>query len=424
MKDAFKWTKGIGMSTLAYFIIGSPTETKEQILRTIEFAKKLNPDFVHFSEVASYPNPKAIVAGLLQGAPLLHSEAYFESTGKQAQSWFHRKCNNALLEKGLERLLFLPWTLSDKYSMKLSAEASLAYMQNLSETLEEYQVVQSYGLTAGQLLWRKYKIEELDFDLDLFKREYPLSLQECFMSGSDNFFYKTNFVKTERWKRYDQNTHILAGHPNPKLHYSLGADVAAGVEKDRSTIEIVCVESQDVVAEFKSDTLPPDMFALEIENLGHMFNWPIAIVESNNHGGVTLDNLLKNKVYPINRIFFEDQYTTPRAGFNTNRKTKYILLGKLRQAVATDLTFYSQELGAELSAFTEELKAVEGYHDDLVIALALANYGVEEALKHLSWEKSNQNFYRVSQLGEVPGAPFDALFGQKTISGIKQQIKG
>jgi radical SAM superfamily enzyme YgiQ (UPF0313 family) len=52
---AFKLTKKIGISTLAYFMIGSPTETKDDILQTIEFAKRLNPDFVHITITTPFP---------------------------------------------------------------------------------------------------------------------------------------------------------------------------------------------------------------------------------------------------------------------------------------------------------------------------------------------------------------------------------
>jgi anaerobic magnesium-protoporphyrin IX monomethyl ester cyclase len=52
---AFELTHKIGIQTIAYFMIGSPNETPETIKQTIEFAKKLDPDFVQFSIVTPYP---------------------------------------------------------------------------------------------------------------------------------------------------------------------------------------------------------------------------------------------------------------------------------------------------------------------------------------------------------------------------------
>lgn len=54
-KKAFSLTRKAGIQTLAYFMIGSPDETREDILATIKFAKKLNPDFVHFTIATPYP---------------------------------------------------------------------------------------------------------------------------------------------------------------------------------------------------------------------------------------------------------------------------------------------------------------------------------------------------------------------------------
>ena len=64
---AFKMTKEVGITTLAYFMIGSPRETKSQILETIKFAKKLKPDFVHFSVTTPFPATPLYYMGLEKG---------------------------------------------------------------------------------------------------------------------------------------------------------------------------------------------------------------------------------------------------------------------------------------------------------------------------------------------------------------------
>ena len=66
-KKAFNMTREAGIKTLAYFMIGSPRETKSQILKTIELAKELNPDFVNFSVVTPYPATPLYYMGLQEG---------------------------------------------------------------------------------------------------------------------------------------------------------------------------------------------------------------------------------------------------------------------------------------------------------------------------------------------------------------------
>jgi radical SAM superfamily enzyme YgiQ (UPF0313 family) len=52
--EAFKLTHEAGIETVAYFMLGSPQETSETIDETIEFAKKIDPDFVQFSTTTPY----------------------------------------------------------------------------------------------------------------------------------------------------------------------------------------------------------------------------------------------------------------------------------------------------------------------------------------------------------------------------------
>lgn len=66
-KNAIKWTKEIGISSLAYFMIGSPQESREQINETINFAKKLNPDFAHFSITTPFPATELYIMGRERG---------------------------------------------------------------------------------------------------------------------------------------------------------------------------------------------------------------------------------------------------------------------------------------------------------------------------------------------------------------------
>lgn len=61
---AIKMTKKVGIQTLAYFMIGSPTETKEDIEQTIAFAKKIDPDFVHITILTPFPATDVYRLGL------------------------------------------------------------------------------------------------------------------------------------------------------------------------------------------------------------------------------------------------------------------------------------------------------------------------------------------------------------------------
>ena len=67
VRKMFKATRLHGMKTLAYFMIGNPGETREMALHTIEFAKELDPDFVHFSVLTPFPATAIYYKALEEG---------------------------------------------------------------------------------------------------------------------------------------------------------------------------------------------------------------------------------------------------------------------------------------------------------------------------------------------------------------------
>lgn len=66
-RSAFRMTKEVGISTLAYFMIGSPTETREDIMATMQFMKELDPDFVHVTTLCPFPATAIYFQGLRKG---------------------------------------------------------------------------------------------------------------------------------------------------------------------------------------------------------------------------------------------------------------------------------------------------------------------------------------------------------------------
>lgn len=56
VKDAFKWSKEVGLKTAAYFMVGShPSETKQDLLLTEKLIKEITPDFLNVAVTVPYP---------------------------------------------------------------------------------------------------------------------------------------------------------------------------------------------------------------------------------------------------------------------------------------------------------------------------------------------------------------------------------
>jgi radical SAM superfamily enzyme YgiQ (UPF0313 family) len=55
VRAAIKWAKEAGLETVGSFIIGTPGETKEDVMRTFKFARESGVDFAQFTAMTPYP---------------------------------------------------------------------------------------------------------------------------------------------------------------------------------------------------------------------------------------------------------------------------------------------------------------------------------------------------------------------------------
>jgi radical SAM superfamily enzyme YgiQ (UPF0313 family) len=69
-KEIFRLTTAIGMDTLAYFMIGNPGETIEDIRETLDLALEIQPDFLHLTIFTPFPATRlyqeALEAGIIE----------------------------------------------------------------------------------------------------------------------------------------------------------------------------------------------------------------------------------------------------------------------------------------------------------------------------------------------------------------------
>ena len=144
----------------------------------------------HGSEVAFWPNAQQHAAGILQAIPdEPGTEIFKESTANGVGNYFHKEWQDA--EAGLSEYIaiFVPWYWQNEYSKEVP--------DGFVMDAEEIQYQESYGLTMGQMAWRRSKIIELK-DPILFKQEYPATAAEAFqVSGADPYI-KAETVMTAR----------------------------------------------------------------------------------------------------------------------------------------------------------------------------------------------------------------------------------
>jgi radical SAM superfamily enzyme YgiQ (UPF0313 family) len=67
VSEVFKMTRKAHIQTLAYFMLGLPGETREQMLETIMFSKKIKPNYCHFTLLVPFPATPVYSEGLEKG---------------------------------------------------------------------------------------------------------------------------------------------------------------------------------------------------------------------------------------------------------------------------------------------------------------------------------------------------------------------
>ena len=117
VEKAFRMIKKVGLSSLATFIIGSPEETKEDVLKTLEFAKKIKPDFALFFNLIPFPGTE--LYEMAKKNKWIHHEDYSKwlqfnepvmtiNFSKEEQINLRNKLQDSFLLNNYRRLIFNP----------------------------------------------------------------------------------------------------------------------------------------------------------------------------------------------------------------------------------------------------------------------------------------------------------------------------
>jgi hypothetical protein len=349
-----------------------------------EFGRGDTITHLHCSEYAFWSDPKKLMKGLLQAVPMT-GEIIIESTGNGYND-YHSRCMKAEKGQSVWALHFFNWLDFPEYELSLSDDEKHYLVGHLNVEWEE-DFLFNAGVSLEKIAWRRFKLDELDYDLSAFKQEYPMTLDECFQMTSKSIFHMVQYVPTERWRSVDRGAWMLDEHPREDYHYMVGADVAGGVGQDASVVEVNCLETMEQVGEYINNKIDPETFAYEVARIARYYNDAFCVVENNNHGILTLSVL--EKIYDKHLIYKDDSTIASneekkifQLGYKTTKRNKPLMIGRLRTLLAHDLTIHSSILRSELTTFIETetgaLEAQAGCNDDTVMAEACAMLGMNK----------------------------------------------
>jgi len=286
--------------------------------------------------------------------------------------------------------------------------------------------------------WRKRQDELLG--------DPRMAAQECdcdFNSSGDTVFYpewlqfisETTIVKPLEKRGLDKNLWIWEP-PDYSRDYLITGDCARGDGKDFSTAQVIDIETNVQVAEFKSQ-LPPKEFGYFLVTLATEYNEGMLAVENSNIGWSVLEAIIergyRNLYYsPRSDKLTADSYLRAYEnsndlvpGFTTSLRTRPLIINKFREFVGErSVTIKSKRLLEEMRVFiwkNGRPEAQSGYNDDLIMAFAIAMFlrdtslkfrqkGLDQARSTLSSIRSNNVKYQGGYTNKVVN-PYEVKLG-------------
>ena len=151
-----------------------------------------NIQYFHGSEVAFWPNLTDNMAAIGQALALAPgTEAYLETTA-QGRNEFYAMAMSAVKGDSDYRCVFIPWFLQPEYARD--------DIDSLDMDGDEWEYMDTYGLSMKQMRWRQGKIaSDFSGDATLFDQEYPASLARAFSrTGTAEPFILPSVVERSR----------------------------------------------------------------------------------------------------------------------------------------------------------------------------------------------------------------------------------
>jgi hypothetical protein len=341
---------------------------------TFDFGRGKDIDNLHLSEYAFYPRPERIKAGALQ-ALRSNPRASIESTANGFNA-FHVEWEEA--RRGESRFTphFFAWFDDPECRLEVAKHERLG----LSD--EDRALAKAYRLDRAQLKWMLAKRRELK---DRLVAEYPANDAEAFLTSVRGVFDPASLAAMLARVQGVEPVETRSGlvvwrRPEPGREYVIGVDVAEGLpDGDASCAVVLDRESGEQAAELHG-RWPVHVFAKRLDELGRLYNDALVGVERNNHGHTVLALLSAQHAYPTlyaHRDYDARGGSRSRVGWETNAKTKPLMLDGLAEALAEGfLCVNSAELIKECMTYVYDERggtgAQTGCRDDRVIAAAIA----------------------------------------------------
>lgn len=404
--------------------------------------RAITAHIVHASEVAFWKDAGSALGSILPALPdPPYGWADLESTPNGAEGLFFEYVQSArpMNPVGLWQTHFYPWWLEPRYTIDVTLDNDLAgSTREVIEKLrrefvpdaEEKALAETYGLTEGQLIWRRLRRQELQRTGVPFEQEYPESLENCFLQPSESFFASTDGYDHLAWYEaqatppvrqfaslpfrdgvvhFQGNNLSVWEFPVIDHTYVVYLDTGSGGQSSDPSVAIVLdARSRTHVATLSLRT-QPRLFAEMVAALASWYNQATVGGERDAWGAQVLERL-RELQYP--RLFYfvdpEKPEKPAEAWVWPSARNRNLLLLSFQQAIFSH-SFITRDaaLIKEMRTFSwikvrnrQKPMASLNQHDDRVMAAAGAVW-MAGTVPYQNKEKSDEPILYVDRFGII-----------------------
>lgn len=368
--------------------------------------------YVLLSEFAFYQNDQQqdSLVSLEQALAKNNNSCIVLETTSNGYNYYQKLFMSAYKGNSKYKAFFFPW-FSSATSNQFQHEINLAEQwfraNNKGHRMEPIHLehdeipLREKGISFKLLMWRRYKLQ--DISIEDFQQEYPSTPEESFKATSRSVFdthkitERLNYIlpslpRTDIIKelpvsldQYLVKGFFIYKNVKPGERYFVGVDTSSGSGGDNSAISVFDSHGEQVAA-FYDNKIPVYKFAQVVYDIGMYFNYGFLVVEKNSFGQSIIEKLRAEfgylNMYKMKQ-FDERGRKRYKIGWVTTSVTKPKLISDYKEQFEMDLILLNDnETLEEMKIFTDYNGKTgnirgEGFHDDMVIASALAIQGMK-----------------------------------------------
>ncbi len=369
------------------------------------------PTYLIFDEAAFIDNGDSVYAAAMSSCAT-GGRVMLISTPNGMDPLYYRTYDQSKIGKNNYNVIEMRWYEDPRYIKDEYGNKDLFWIKkdDKGDILEKIQEVEFIIDNYPKMIKKGYKptsswYENMCATLNNNTRKIAQELDVSFLGSGGNVIadidikhYEDNKVEDPKWVDGREKEFWIWEKPEKGHEYIMGVDVSRGDGKDSSTIVIVDVATMTQVMEYQGK-VQPDILAEYVYEYGNMYK---ALTVVDVAGGMGVSTVLKLIELDYKYLYYDeprgrilnskksqlDMYSRDEKipGFNANG-VRVVMLQRLEESIRNrTVNIKSKRMVSEMKTFVYKngrADHMEGYHDDLLMSLAMPIYVLEFSFKKL-----------------------------------------